>query len=152
MNFPRIDCRDRRTREYFYGQPPEKPLYPFLIDFPFDKFRLYKVGAPELPNSCLPLGMKQEDTRTKLASLTPNASMVHSVLAMIVLPQANGSLESKTEIDHQTVITTNVTGFVAITNVDSERQIITVLSPQPKHELPKQAVFLLSEVEFVDLE
>lgn len=78
--------------------------------------------------------------------------MVHSVLAMIVLSQANGSLDSKVEIDHQAVITTNVAGFVTITNVDVDRQIITVLSPQPKHELPKQVVFLLSEVEFVDLE
>lgn len=33
------------------------------------KDKIYKIGAPELPDSCLPLGMKVADNKTKVINL-----------------------------------------------------------------------------------
>ncbi|VDN42536.1 unnamed protein product [Gongylonema pulchrum] len=48
----------------------------------------------------------------------------------------------------QTVLTTNVFGFLVITGVDMARRTFTVLSPQP-YPLPSK-ILILSEVTFVD--
>ena len=53
-------------KQYFYG--PNNNLFPHSFDVKFDdlKDRIYKIGAPELPASCLPLGMKITDNKTKV--------------------------------------------------------------------------------------
>lgn len=132
--------RDASTRNYFYGTA-SKPLYPYLFDIPFAQFNAYKVGSPNLPDSCLPLGMKPEDNSTKLTSVQPS-SLLNNILAISC---------ATTEDDIQKAITTNIYGFIAVTKVDTERQMVTVLSPQPR-PLPKNSILLLSDVQFVDLE
>lgn len=52
----RAECRDQRIKEYFYGS--KTAFYPFSIEVKFADLKLYKIGAPPLPNSCMPLGMK----------------------------------------------------------------------------------------------
>lgn len=52
----RSESRDQRIKEYFYGS--RTPFYPFSIEVKFADLKLYKIGAPPLPNSCMPLGMK----------------------------------------------------------------------------------------------
>ncbi|KAF7489999.1 Protein CLP1 -like protein [Sarcoptes scabiei] len=137
----RAEMRDNRIRNYFYGTSA-KPLYPFSIDIPFNQFTAYKVGSPNLPDSCLPIGMKSSDNSTKLMPITPSSSIDHHIFSIL-------SLQDNQELD--SLITTNILGFVAVSNVNMERQIVTLLSPQPK-PLPKNSVFILSEVQFVDLE
>lgn len=56
-------------REYFYGL--RTPLYPHSFDVRFSDTKIYKIGAPALPDSCMPLGMKAEDNLTKLVAVTP---------------------------------------------------------------------------------
>lgn len=56
-------------REYFYGL--RTPLYPHSFDVRFPDTKIYKIGAPALPDSCMPLGMKAEDNLTKLVAVTP---------------------------------------------------------------------------------
>jgi hypothetical protein len=65
----RADARDARVREYFYGL--RTPLYPHSFDVRFSDAKIYKIGAPALPDSCMPLGMKAEDNLTKLVAVTP---------------------------------------------------------------------------------
>ncbi|GJQ80829.1 cbc [Trypoxylus dichotomus] len=132
----RSEARDQRIREYFYGTA-KNSLYPHSFDIKWSEIRIYKIGAPALPDSCLPLGMKAEDHLTKLVQLTPNAGLLHHLFAV-----------SFSEKDDDEIINSHVAGFVCVTNVDTERQMITLLSPQPK-PLPNN-VLILSELQFMD--
>lgn len=133
--------RDLRIRNYFYGKP-NKPFYPHSFDIPFSQFTVYKVGSPNLPDSCLPIGMKSTDNSTKLMAVQQLSSIVNHILALSFAEQ---------DQDLDKVITTNIVGFVAVTQVNSERQMVTLLSPQPRNQL-KNFIFILSDVQFVDLE
>jgi polyribonucleotide 5'-hydroxyl-kinase len=75
--------RDQRVREYFYGL--STALYPHSFDVPFKDLRIYKVGAPALPDSCMPLGMRAEDSLTKLVSVTPGNARLQNRLALVTV-------------------------------------------------------------------
>ncbi|XP_043471503.1 protein CLP1 homolog [Leptopilina heterotoma] len=130
----RAETRDAAVREYFYGL--RTPLYPHSLEIKFSEARLYKIGAPILPTSCMPLGMTADENMTKLVAVSPGPNLLHHLLSI--------SFANSNEDD---VIQTNVAGFVCVTNVDVERQTLTVLSPQPK--LP-QTVLLVSDIQFMD--
>lgn len=98
----RSESRDQRIREYFYGTP-KNSLYPHSFDVKWSEIKLYKIGAPPLPDSCLPLGMKAEDHLTKLVPLTPNNGILHHILAI-----------SFSEKDDEDVILSHVAGFVCV--------------------------------------
>jgi polyribonucleotide 5'-hydroxyl-kinase len=112
-------------------------MYPHSFDVKWSEIKIYKIGAPALPDSCLPLGMKAEDHLTKLVAVTPNPGILHHLLAV-----------SFSEGDDDEIISSHMAGFVCVTNVDMDRQTITLLSPQPK-PLPNN-ILLLSELQFMD--
>jgi len=131
--------RDEKIKEYYYGH--NKKLLPFSFDVDFAKVkdRIYKIGAPSLPSSCMPLGMEAESNKMKLVRVNLTAKdLLHHVLAV--------SFASTTE----DLIVTNVAGFIVVTQVIVETQKLMILSPQPK-PLPN-AVLVLSELQFVDTE
>lgn len=97
----RIESRDSRIREYFYGD--RTPLYPHSFDVKFSDIQICKVGAPSLPDSCMPLGMKAQDNQTKLVVIQPNMSLLHHILAVTFA-----------ETVDESVITSNVAGFVCV--------------------------------------
>lgn len=97
----RIDSRDQGVREYFYGS--RTPLYPHSFDVKWSESRIYKIGAPSLPASCMPLGMKSEDNLTKLVLVSPGPSLLHRLLSV--------SFADSPEDD---VVQTNVAGFVCV--------------------------------------
>ncbi|CAG9765695.1 unnamed protein product [Ceutorhynchus assimilis] len=132
----RSENRDQRIREYFYGTPKNQ-LYPHPFDLKWSEIKLFKIGAPPLPDSCLPHGMKPGDNLTKLVPLTPNVGILHHILAV-----------SFAEKPDDEVILSHVIGFICVTNVDTDRQTISVLSPQPK-PLPNH-ILVLSELQFMD--
>uniref|UniRef100_A0A1B6GLU8 Protein CLP1 homolog n=2 Tax=Proconiini TaxID=565685 RepID=A0A1B6GLU8_9HEMI len=131
----RSDARDMRTREYFYGG--KTPLHPHSFDVKWADLKIYKVGAPALPDSCMPLGMRAEDNMTKLVAVAPGPNLLHHIIAITFANSVDDD-----------VISTNVAGFICVTNVDVERQTVTVLSPQPR-PLP-DTIYLLSEIQFMD--
>ncbi|XP_055535949.1 protein CLP1 homolog [Wyeomyia smithii] len=131
----RTEARDNRIREYFYGS--KMPLYPHSFDVKFSDVKLFKVGSPALPDSCLPLGMKKEDNYTKLVPVQPGPQLLHHILAV-----------SFAESTEENVIQTNVAGFICVTNVNMEKEVLTILSPQPR-PLP-QTILLVSELQFMD--
>ncbi|KAH8300698.1 hypothetical protein KR018_007485 [Drosophila ironensis] len=133
----RHEARDLRIKEYFYGNI-RSPFYPFSFEVKFQDLRLYKIGAPPLPDSCMPIGMKAEDNKTKVVAVTPTAALVHHVLAL--------SFAESVEDD---VIGSNIAGFCCVTEVDMERQAVMLLSPQPR-PLPPNALLLWSELQFMD--
>uniref|UniRef100_A0A1B0CM03 Clp1 C-terminal domain-containing protein n=3 Tax=Lutzomyia longipalpis TaxID=7200 RepID=A0A1B0CM03_LUTLO len=85
----------------------------------------------------MPLGMKAEDNMTKLVAVQPGLNLLHHILAV--------SFAESAEDD---VIQTNVAGFVCVGQVDMERQVVTILSPQPR-PLPN-TILLFSDLQFVD--
>ncbi|XP_035785095.1 protein CLP1 homolog [Anopheles aquasalis] len=131
----RNESRDQRIREYFYGS--KMPLFPHSFDVKFSDIKIFKVGSPPLPDSCLPLGMKAEDNYTKLVAVVPGPQLLHHILAV-----------SFAESTDENVIQTNVAGFICVTNVNMEKQVLTILSPQPR-PLP-QTILLVSDLQFMD--
>lgn len=97
----RLESRDTRIREYFYGK--RSPLYPHSFDVKWSDIQICKVGAPALPDSCMPLGMKAEDNKTKLVVIQPSMSLLHHLLAV--------TFAATVEDD---VITSNVAGFICV--------------------------------------
>lgn len=97
----RTEARDQGVREYFYGS--RTPLYPHSFEVKWSEARLYKVGAPVLPASCMPVGMKAEDNLTKLVAVTSGPNLLHHLLSV--------SFADSPEDD---VVQTNVAGFVCV--------------------------------------
>lgn len=97
----RQESRDLRIREYFYGS--KSPFYPHSFDVKWSDMKVYKVGAPALPDSCMPLGMKAEDNLTKLVPIQPGLNLLHHILAV-----------SFAESVEEEVITSNVAGFICV--------------------------------------
>lgn len=98
----RTEARDRRIREYFYGTI-KAPLYPHSFDVKWSEMKVVKIGAPALPDSCMPLGMKAEDNLTKIVAVQPGTNLLHHVLAV--------SFAESTEDE---VITSNAAGFICV--------------------------------------
>lgn len=98
----RSEARDLRIREYFYGKRDCK-LYPHSFDVKWADIQIYKVGAPALPDSCMPLGMKAEGNKTKLLAIQPSLSILHHILAVTFC--------EKVEDD---VLQSNIAGFVCV--------------------------------------
>lgn len=97
----RIEARDTRIREYFYGK--RSPLYPHSFDVKWSDIQICKVGAPALPDSCMPLGMKAEGNKTKLLTIQPSQSILHHILAVTFC-----------ETISDEVIHSNIAGFVCV--------------------------------------
>ena len=124
-------------KHYFYG--PTSSLFPHAIDVKFAdlKDRIFKIGAPSLPASCMPLGMEAEDNHTKLVavSLTPKDLLNHVL-----------TVSYATTMDD--LIVTNVAGFIVVTEVNVKEGKISILSPQPKPLPP--TLMILSDVKYID--
>ena len=133
----RIEARDARIKRYYYGY--DNKLFPHSFDVKFSdiKDKIYKIGAPSLPDSCMPLGMKSEDNETKVVKVNVTEKDLKNRLLA-------ASFANTTE----DLIITNVAGFVLVTDVNKEQQKVTVLSPQPK-PLP-DTYFILSDIQYVD--
>ncbi|XP_014774939.1 polyribonucleotide 5'-hydroxyl-kinase Clp1 [Octopus bimaculoides] len=131
----RTESRDSKIREYFYGI--RNTYFPHSFEVKFTDVKIYKIGGPHLPDSCLPLGMKSQDSKTKLVPVQPGVNLMHHVLSM----SAATTLEKLVEV--------NVLGFVVVTSVDAERQVFTVLAPAPR-PLPK-TYLLQMDIQFLDI-
>lgn len=131
----RRSCRDDRVRAYFYGKKTN--FYPHIFEVRFADIKVFKIGAPAVPDSCLPLGMSPDQNETKLVAVQPGRELKHCVLAL----SAAESLE-------EDLVKTNIIGFVVVNEVDLDRQMMVVLSPAPR-PLPRK-FFLLSDVKFMD--
>ena len=138
----RLEETSKSIKEYFYGQQLDKTkfeLFPhrFAIKFHELKDKVYKIGAPQLPDSCMPIGYKADDSKTKAVavSLTPRELENH-VLAVTYATDKDKLLE------------TNVAGFIVVTEVNMKESKISVLSPQDK-PLPS-TLLLLSDIKYID--
>eukprot|EP01094_Clydonella_sp_ATCC50884_P022648 TRINITY_DN5253_c0_g1_i1.p1 TRINITY_DN5253_c0_g1~~TRINITY_DN5253_c0_g1_i1.p1 ORF type:complete len:423 (-),score=133.46 TRINITY_DN5253_c0_g1_i1:9-1277(-) len=130
----RRETRDKRIREYFYG--PREDLCPHQVVVPFSKLDIFKVGSSsKVKDYALPLGEAQADP-FKLVRVTPSPSLVHSILSVSHAHTEEEALDA------------NIAGFLYVTDVNSERSTITVLSPSPAP--PPSTIMLLGGMKWLE--
>lgn len=137
----RREARDEKIREYFYGFRGIT-FYPFSYEVRFSDVRIYKIGAPSIPDSCLPLGMSQDDTQLKLVPVTPGRDLTYHVLSV-------SSADDGEDGVRKGIVETPVCGFIVVTNVDTQAQVMKVLSPAPR-PLPRHTL-LIMDIRFMDM-
>ena len=118
--------RDRMFKEYFYGATGE--LAPASQTAYFSKISIYRIGGgPRAPTSALPIGQAPSTDPMRVTPVVPSTSLLHSVLAVS---------HGKTQGD---LLTSNVAGFIYITEVNMMQKSFTYLSPCPG-ELPSNVL------------
>lgn len=132
----RTAARKKAIRRYFYGSP-QRPLHPFRVEMAWEDMDIWKVGGEPIPESCLPLGMKPEDHRTKVVPVAASEQLLNHVLGLCSVPKEDPKLA-----------VSPVKGFVVVLAVDAEAKSFTLLSPQP-HPLPTN-LFSYSAVTYID--
>ena len=106
----------RRIREYFYGIAND--LGPHSSTVNFSDLLVFRIGGgPKAPRSALPIGVEPAANPTRLVPVNINHDLLHMVLAI-----------SYAKEPHE-IITSNVAGFVIVTDVNIERKTITYLAP-----------------------
>ncbi|EFP09619.1 CRE-CLPF-1 protein [Caenorhabditis remanei] len=131
----RAKMRGENVHRYFYGTRSNN-LYPFTFDVPFDDVTLCKVGAEQLPDSCLPFGMEVENHETKVVVMEPSVDIKHHLFAF-----------SRSQKPDETVLKEAVHGFCLVTEVDMEKRTMTLLCPQ--NTIPSKTL-VYSEVTHLD--
>ncbi|GMS89274.1 hypothetical protein PENTCL1PPCAC_11449, partial [Pristionchus entomophagus] len=121
--------------QYFYGTSSSR-LNPYTFEVNFSDIVLAKIGAEQLPESCLPFGAKVDDHNTKVIGVKPSSALLHNLLA--ISPSSSIS---------QNVLKETVLGFVVVNEVNEEAQTLTIISPQ--QELPS-SVLIVTSIKFVD--
>ncbi|KFK37881.1 hypothetical protein AALP_AA3G041400 [Arabis alpina] len=112
-------ARSYRFQEYFYGL--SKELSPYANTMGFYDLQVFRIGGgPQAPRSALPIG---SDPVSNPLRVTPvnieDRDLLHSVLAV-----------SYAEEPDQ-IVSSNVSGFVYVTEVDIRGKKITFLAPSP---------------------
>jgi polyribonucleotide 5'-hydroxyl-kinase len=133
----RREIRDFQIRQYFEGASLD--LHPHSYDVRFTDFEIYKIGAPALPESALPIGTVREDTRTQLVKLSESQypDLINHLLSINHAQSLNENL-----------IETNVCGFVLVKNVNLEKGTITIKSPE-SYPLPGR-YFVQTNIRYMD--
>ncbi|KAM7511383.1 hypothetical protein LguiB_010258 [Lonicera macranthoides] len=120
----RQKARSFRIREYFYG--PNNDLSPHSNIASFSDLCVYRIGGgPQAPRSALPIGAEPAADPTRLVPVNINRDLLHLVLAVSFAKEPDE------------IISSNVAGFIYITDIDIPRKKITYLAPSAG-ELPSK--------------
>uniref|UniRef100_A0A1I7TLF7 Protein CLP1 homolog n=1 Tax=Caenorhabditis tropicalis TaxID=1561998 RepID=A0A1I7TLF7_9PELO len=131
----RSQMRGENIHRYFYGTRTTN-LFPFTFDISFNAVTLCKIGAEQLPDSCIPFGMEVENHEEKVVIMEPSIEVKHHLFAFSQSTRADES-----------IITSPVFGYCLVTDVDMETQSMTILCPQDK--IPSK-ILVFSEVTHLD--
>ncbi|GAY59918.1 hypothetical protein CUMW_198160, partial [Citrus unshiu] len=114
----RQKARSYRIREYFYGLTND--LSPHANVANFSDFLVYRIGGgPQAPRSALPIGADPVANPLRIVPVNVDQELLHLVLAVSYAKDADQ------------IISSNVAGFIFVTNVDTQRKMITYLAPSP---------------------
>uniref|UniRef100_A0A7N0U8H8 Protein CLP1 homolog n=2 Tax=Kalanchoe fedtschenkoi TaxID=63787 RepID=A0A7N0U8H8_KALFE len=118
----RQKSRGYKIREYFYGLLND--LSPHSNVANFSDLNIYRIGGgPQAPRSALPIGAEPAADPTRLVSVNVSTDLLHSVLAVSFAKEPDQ------------IISSNVAGFIYITDIDMQRRTVTYLAPSAG-ELP----------------
>ncbi|GAB2294325.1 Protein CLP1 [Dionaea muscipula] len=122
----RQKSRGYRIREYFYGISND--LSPHSNVANFSDLSIYKIGGgPQAPRSALPIGAEPAADPTRVVPVNISQDLLHLVLAVSFAKEPDQ------------IISSNVAGFIYITDVDMQRRKITYLAPSAG-ELPSKVL------------
>lgn len=130
----------QRTKEYFYGTL-KNDLTPFSQTVSFSDVIVRRVMEGSVaPSSTLPIGMEANAHEIKFVKVEAGDILLHSVLAVSYTPLA-GAVDPKDplgapkvytpEEEAETLLGTNICGFIYVSEVDDNKRKMTVLSPNP---------------------
>ncbi|XP_043726182.1 protein CLP1 homolog [Telopea speciosissima] len=112
----RQKARSYRIREYFYGIANDLSPHSNLVSFS-DLF-VYRIGGgPQAPRSALPIGAEPAADPMRLVPVNINRDLIHLVLAVSYAKEPDQ------------IISSNIAGFIYITDIDIPRKKITYLAP-----------------------
>ncbi|KAH9567043.1 hypothetical protein CY35_03G009100 [Sphagnum magellanicum] len=110
--------RIHKTREYFYGLMND--LSPHASVSNFSDLQVFRIGGgPQAPRSALPIGAEPTADPTRIVHVSINRDLIHLVLAV------SGAK------DPEHLLSSNVLGFIYITDVDIPRKKVTFVAPCP---------------------
>jgi len=110
--------RMAKIHEYFYGE--NNDLSPYSQVIAFKEVNVFRIGGgPQAPQSALPIGARSLYDATQLVEVTPDLNLLHSLLAVSYATDAESILES------------NIAGFVYVTDIDTTKGKMTCLAPSP---------------------
>ncbi|XP_077248479.1 CLP-similar protein 3 [Tasmannia lanceolata] len=119
--------RSYRIREYFYGLVNDLSPHSNVVNF--GDVSVFRIGGgPQAPRSALPIGAEPAADPTRLVPVNINRDLLHLVLAVSYAKEPDQ------------IISSNVAGFIYVTDIDIPKKKITYLAPCPG-ELPSR--FLL---------
>ncbi|OAD70147.1 hypothetical protein PHYBLDRAFT_126526 [Phycomyces blakesleeanus NRRL 1555(-)] len=120
-----------KIQEYFYGTPKYE-LSPYSMLVNFSDISIWRVGEAMAPSSALPIGMDSTENETRMVKVENLDMCLHSIMAVLSAPD---------DIPDNKLLDCNVAGFIYITDVDEEKQKVTILSPSPGR-LPRRHVLM----------
>ncbi|WVY92504.1 hypothetical protein V8G54_031592 [Vigna mungo] len=124
----RQKARSYRIREYFYGLSNDLSPHSNIANFS-DLF-VYRVGGgPQAPRSALPIGAEPAADPTRVVPVNINRDLLHLVLAVSFAKEPDE------------IISSNVAGFIYVTDIDIQRKKITYLAPS-SGELPSKYLIM----------
>ncbi|KAG8186350.1 hypothetical protein JTE90_005878 [Oedothorax gibbosus] len=123
--------RENLIHEYFYGTP-QRRFGPHTIQLMFSDVEIVQVVTPKLRISIDLLDEIYDAISVVSVPISP--SLCNQVLAI-----------SHTK-DHRSAMIESVLGFICILQVDMERKLLTVLSPQP--DLMKKRILVMGDLQF----
>ncbi|GAU12110.1 hypothetical protein TSUD_00760 [Trifolium subterraneum] len=124
----RQKARSFKIREYFYGLAND--LSPHSNISNFSDLFVYRVGGgPQAPRSALPIGAEPAADPTRVVAVNINRDLLHTVLAVSFAKEPDE------------IISSNVAGFIYVTDIDIQRKKITYLAPSAG-ELPSKYLIM----------
>ncbi|TKY50608.1 CLP1-like protein [Spatholobus suberectus] len=111
-----VVSRSYRIREYFYGLSNDLSPHSNIANFS-DLF-VYRVGGgPQALCSALPIGAEPAADPTRVVPVNINRDLLHLVLAVSFAKEPDE------------IISSNVAGFIYVTDIDIQRKKITYIAP-----------------------
>lgn len=127
--------RQQAIRDYFHGVQNE--LSPHVVVVNFSVVKTCRVGGgPQAPSTALPIGAERAVDVTAVAEIEPSIELTHCLCAL-----SYGS-------DVESSLSTNVCGYVLVTNVEEEYKRLHLLAPCPG-KLPS-VILLTTDVQSID--
>ncbi|KAG6741703.1 hypothetical protein POTOM_054981 [Populus tomentosa] len=112
------------SQEYFYGIANDLSPHSNIANFS-DLF-VYRIGGgPQAPRSALPIGADPVANPLRVAPVNIDRDLLHVVLAVSYAQEPDQ------------IVSSNIAGFIYITDIDLQRRKITYLSPTAG-ELPSK--------------
>lgn len=125
----RRKSRNEKIREYFYGRKVQDGLstkyMPSRITVPFNSVVIVQIGGNTLTENMMPVGQTSTNT-LQVLPITPSIDLLHSVLGVYQPCEAVAGTDVP-----QSLIQTNVAGFIYVVEVHLDQGHMIALSPCP---------------------